>query len=216
MYRRGIQTENHGAEWCCRPGCTGNRGGGVQRDALPGGEVLDVKLVKSSGVPAYDAAVERAIHAADAAAGAQRSRTCSSSCGRRTTSSGRSNEKSNRYTLAPMKITGRPKPSRHADNKHRRPWRIATSLLLCLCAATARAQLTIEIIGGGADQIPITVLPLRPTRRSSSSASARSCPPISPAAAASSCRRSAACGRCPPSLPRSTTATGRTAAARRW
>jgi colicin import membrane protein len=32
---------------------------------LPGGEVLDVKLVKSSGVPAYDAAVERAIHAAD-------------------------------------------------------------------------------------------------------------------------------------------------------
>jgi colicin import membrane protein len=31
---------------------------------LPGGEVLDVKLVKSSGVPAYDAAVERAIHAA--------------------------------------------------------------------------------------------------------------------------------------------------------
>lgn len=59
-----------------------------------------------------------------------------------------------------MKITGRPKPSRHADNKHRRPWRIAASLLLCLCAATARAQLTIEIIGGGADQIPITVLPL--------------------------------------------------------
>ena len=32
---------------------------------LPGGEVLDVRLIKSSGVPAYDAAVERAIHAAD-------------------------------------------------------------------------------------------------------------------------------------------------------
>ena len=32
---------------------------------LPGGEVLDVKMIKSSGVPAYDAAVERAIHAAD-------------------------------------------------------------------------------------------------------------------------------------------------------
>ena len=31
---------------------------------LPGGEVLEVRLVKSSGVPAYDAAVERAIHAA--------------------------------------------------------------------------------------------------------------------------------------------------------
>jgi colicin import membrane protein len=32
---------------------------------LPGGEVLDVKLIKSSGVPAYDSAVERAIRAAD-------------------------------------------------------------------------------------------------------------------------------------------------------
>jgi len=31
---------------------------------LPGGEVLDVKLVKSSGVPAYDTAVEHAIGAA--------------------------------------------------------------------------------------------------------------------------------------------------------
>jgi colicin import membrane protein len=31
---------------------------------LPGGEVLDIRLVKSSGFPAYDAAVERAIHAA--------------------------------------------------------------------------------------------------------------------------------------------------------
>ncbi len=38
-------------------------------------------------------------------------------------------------------------------------WRIVACLLLCLSAATARAQLTIEIIGGGADQIPITVLP---------------------------------------------------------
>ena len=32
---------------------------------LPGGEVLDIRLIKSSGVPAYDAAVERAIRAAD-------------------------------------------------------------------------------------------------------------------------------------------------------
>lgn len=31
---------------------------------LPGGEVLEIKLVKSSGVPAYDAAVERAIRLA--------------------------------------------------------------------------------------------------------------------------------------------------------
>jgi TolB protein len=38
-------------------------------------------------------------------------------------------------------------------------WRIAVALL-CLSAATARAQLTIEIVGGGSDQIPITVLPL--------------------------------------------------------
>ena len=59
-----------------------------------------------------------------------------------------------------MKITGRYRPSRHTDNKHRALWRIGISLLLCLCAATTRAQLTIEIIGGGADQIPITVLPL--------------------------------------------------------
>ena len=33
-------------------------------------------------------------------------------------------------------------------------------LVLCLSATTARAQLTIEIIGGGGEQIPITVLPL--------------------------------------------------------
>jgi TolB protein len=59
-----------------------------------------------------------------------------------------------------MKITGRLWPSRRADNKYRRAWNIVASLLLCLCATTARAQLTIEVIGGGADQIPITVLPL--------------------------------------------------------
>src|SRR4249919_2943650 len=39
-------------------------------------------------------------------------------------------------------------------------WRIVACCLLCLSAATARAQLSIEIIGGGSDQIPITVLPL--------------------------------------------------------
>jgi len=38
-------------------------------------------------------------------------------------------------------------------------WRLVVCLL-CLSAATARAQLTIEIVGGGGDQIPITVLPL--------------------------------------------------------
>jgi TolB protein len=59
-----------------------------------------------------------------------------------------------------MKITGRPWQSRRADSKHRRAWYIAASVLLCLFSTTARAQLTIEVIGGGADQIPITVLPL--------------------------------------------------------
>jgi TolB protein len=58
-----------------------------------------------------------------------------------------------------MKIIGRPWPSRHADSKYR-VWHIVAGILLCLYAATARAQLTIEVIGGGADQIPITVLPL--------------------------------------------------------
>jgi colicin import membrane protein len=47
------------------PGMAGNPEAVYSVTLLPGGEVLDVKLVKSSGVPAYDAAVERAIHAAD-------------------------------------------------------------------------------------------------------------------------------------------------------
>jgi len=47
------------------PGINGNPEAVYSVTLLPGGEVLDVKLVKSSGVPAYDAAVERAIHAAD-------------------------------------------------------------------------------------------------------------------------------------------------------
>ena len=47
------------------PGISGNPEAVYSVTLLPGGEVLDVKLVKSSGVPAYDAAVERAIHAAD-------------------------------------------------------------------------------------------------------------------------------------------------------
>jgi TolB protein len=59
-----------------------------------------------------------------------------------------------------MKITDRPWQSRRADNRYPRAWNVVVSVLLCLCAATARAQLTIEVIGGGADQIPITVLPL--------------------------------------------------------
>jgi TolB protein len=65
-----------------------------------------------------------------------------------------------------MKITGRPWPSRRADGKHRRAWYIFAGILLCLCAATARAQLSIEVIGGGADQIPITVLPLADEEKS--------------------------------------------------
>jgi TolB protein len=59
-----------------------------------------------------------------------------------------------------MKITGSREASHYTNNKHHKSWYIVASLLLCLCSATARAQLTIEIIGGGGDQIPITVLPL--------------------------------------------------------
>jgi len=47
------------------PGINGNPEAVYRVTLLPGGEVLDIKLVKSSGIPAYDAAVERAIHAAD-------------------------------------------------------------------------------------------------------------------------------------------------------
>jgi colicin import membrane protein len=46
------------------PGISGNPEAAYSVTVVPGGEVLDVKLVKSSGVPAYDAAVERAIQAA--------------------------------------------------------------------------------------------------------------------------------------------------------
>jgi TolB protein len=59
-----------------------------------------------------------------------------------------------------MKSTASTDPLHCTRNDNLGWWRIAASLLLCLCAATAHAQLTIEIIGGGADQIPITVLPL--------------------------------------------------------
>ncbi len=142
------------------PGINGNPEAVYSVTVVPGGEVLDVKLVKSSGVPAYDAAVERAIQAAKSAACAHRPRHVSTTATGEPTSFARSNEESNRYTHAHMKITGRPWPSRRADSKHRRAWCIVASVLLCLCAATARAQLTIEVIGGGADQIPITVLPL--------------------------------------------------------
>ena len=47
------------------PGINGNPEAVYKVTLLPGGEVLDIKLVKTSGIPAYDAAVERAIHAAD-------------------------------------------------------------------------------------------------------------------------------------------------------
>jgi len=46
------------------PGINGNPEAAYSVTVVPGGEVLDVKLVKSSGVPAYDSAVERAIQAA--------------------------------------------------------------------------------------------------------------------------------------------------------
>jgi colicin import membrane protein len=47
------------------PGMSANPEAVYSVTLLPGGEVLEVRLIKSSGVPAYDAAVERAIHAAD-------------------------------------------------------------------------------------------------------------------------------------------------------
>jgi colicin import membrane protein len=47
------------------PGLPGNPEAVYSVILLPGGEVLEVRLVKSSGFPAYDAAVQRAIHAAD-------------------------------------------------------------------------------------------------------------------------------------------------------
>jgi TolB protein len=59
-----------------------------------------------------------------------------------------------------MEMTGRPWQSRRADSKHRRAWYVVAGAVLCLFSTTARAQLTIEVIGGGADQVPITVLPL--------------------------------------------------------
>ena len=59
-----------------------------------------------------------------------------------------------------MKNHSTPGSLRPLDSKHSWPWHLAACVLLCLSAATARAQLTIEIIGGGTDQIPITVLPL--------------------------------------------------------
>ncbi len=59
-----------------------------------------------------------------------------------------------------MKNPGRPDSSRYSDNKPHWSWHVVACVLLCLTATTGRAQLTIEIIGGGADQIPITVLPL--------------------------------------------------------
>jgi colicin import membrane protein len=46
------------------PGINGNPEAVYSVTVVPGGEVLDVKLVKPSGAPAYDAAVERAIQAA--------------------------------------------------------------------------------------------------------------------------------------------------------
>ncbi len=47
------------------PGLTGNPEAVYRVTLLPGGEVLDITLVKTSGIPAYDAAVDRAIRAAD-------------------------------------------------------------------------------------------------------------------------------------------------------
>lgn len=59
-----------------------------------------------------------------------------------------------------MKNPSRYDRTHRTGKEHSWPWPIAVCLLLCLSTATARAQLSIEIIGGGSDQIPITVLPL--------------------------------------------------------
>jgi TolB protein len=59
-----------------------------------------------------------------------------------------------------MKNYARPGSLHSPDKTHSWRWHLAACVLLCLSTATARAQLTIEIIGGGGDQIPITVLPL--------------------------------------------------------
>ena len=59
-----------------------------------------------------------------------------------------------------MKNNGRLDIARNTRSENLWRWCFAAGLLLCLCSATARAQLSIEIIGGGGDQIPITVLPL--------------------------------------------------------
>jgi colicin import membrane protein len=47
------------------PGMNGNPQAIYRLTLQPGGEVLEIKLIKSSGVPAYDAAVERAIRATE-------------------------------------------------------------------------------------------------------------------------------------------------------
>ncbi len=47
------------------PGLNGNPEAVYSVTLLPGGEVVEVKLVKSSGVPAYDTAVQDAIYAAN-------------------------------------------------------------------------------------------------------------------------------------------------------
>src|SRR5262245_11672924 len=59
-----------------------------------------------------------------------------------------------------MKIYGNSGWLQLLHDTYSRPWHLIACLLLCLSAATARAQLTIEVIGGGSDQIPITILPL--------------------------------------------------------
>jgi colicin import membrane protein len=46
------------------PDISGNPEAVYQVTLLPGGDVLDARLTKSSGVPAYDAAVRKAIMAA--------------------------------------------------------------------------------------------------------------------------------------------------------
>lgn len=47
------------------PGLAGNPEAHYSVTVLPGGDVLEIRLVRSSGVPAYDLAVERAIKAAE-------------------------------------------------------------------------------------------------------------------------------------------------------
>lgn len=62
-WRDRIQVKIHG-KVVVPPGVSPNAQAEYEITIIPGGEVLNVRMVKSSGFPAYDAAIERAINAA--------------------------------------------------------------------------------------------------------------------------------------------------------